>query len=103
MTSVSWQSSSRKVLRTQPWVSTHKPNLIKASARRMDFVPGRCDRSLARRDLPRRPWPVGPKTRPYPAPSSREMAKLHSHFVPGYDRTVPPGQNPFAHRKPLLG
>jgi hypothetical protein len=21
------------------------------------------------------------------------------HFVPGYDRTVPPGQKPFAHRR----
>jgi hypothetical protein len=39
-------------------------------------------------------WPVGPKTRPYPHPSSWQMSKLQArHFVPGYDRAVPPGQN----------
>jgi hypothetical protein len=44
-------------------------------------------------------WPVGPKTRPYPHPSSRVMSKLQSrHFVPGYDQSVPPGQKPFACR-----
>jgi hypothetical protein len=27
-------------------------------------------------------------------------AAIPRHFVPGYDRTVPPGQKPFAHGKP---
>jgi hypothetical protein len=35
-----------------------------------------------------------------PYPTGRpSFGRRPRHFVPGYDRTVPPGQKPFAHRK----
>ncbi len=44
--------------------------------------------------------PAGTKALIIPYPTERFFeGRFPRHFVPGYDRLVPPGQKPFAHRR----
>jgi hypothetical protein len=86
----------------------------------MVFVPeGRCDRSLARsawKRIPRKNCPVGYGMIGRPHLRGAHTRTNHTvpygtvffgwrsprHFVPGYDRTVPPGQRPFPSQNGLI-